>query len=223
MNLLRCISLLMAVAALPACMAPVSHKDDPYYAPVMPMKRLTPENNSGSLFQAGYGLALYEDHLARRVGDSITVLLQEETTAKKSNSAKVKKDDKNSGSAQLGFGKYGFFDKYELTSENKRDFSGQSDAGQSNKLTGSITVTVTDVLPNGVLMVRGEKWLTLSEGDEFIRVSGMVRPEDIRPDNTVLSTRLADARVTYSGNGSLMDASKKGWVSRFVASPWWPF
>ena len=93
----------------------------------------------------------------------------------------------------------------------------------SNSLNGNITVTVHQVLPNGVLIVRGEKWLTLNQGDEYIQVSGMVRPQDIGPDNTVESTKLADARISYSGTGAVHDTNVMGWLSRFFVSALMPF
>ncbi|MGV8370234.1 flagellar basal body L-ring protein FlgH, partial [Pseudomonas aeruginosa] len=87
-----------------------------------------------------------------------------------------------------------------------RDAKGDSQAGQSNSLTGSITVTVAEVLPNGILSVRGEKWMTLNTGNELVRIAGLVRADDIATDNTVSSTRVADARITYSGTGAFADA-----------------
>ena len=94
---------------------------------------------------------------------------------------------------------------------------------QGNSLTGSITVTVADVLPNGIIAVRGEKWMTLNTGDELVRIAGLVRADDIATDNTVSSTRIADARITYSGTGSFADASQPGWFDRFFLSPLFPF
>jgi len=105
----------------------------------------------------------------------------------------------------------------------EREFDGSADANQSNSLTGSITVTVAEVLPNGILAIRGEKWITLNQGDELIRISGLVRTDDIGPDNTVLSTRVADARITYSGTGAFANASQPGWLNQFFLSPLWPF
>src|SRR5690606_36893934 len=105
----------------------------------------------------------------------------------------------------------------------ERGFNGEADANQSNSLTGSITVTVADVLPNGLLGVRGEKWITLNNGDELIRLSGLIRPEDVGPDNSVLSIRIADARSTYSGTGAFANASKPRRASQFFMSPVWPF
>ena len=104
-----------------------------------------------------------------------------------------------------------------------RATKGDSKAGQGNSLTGSITVTVADVLPNGIIAVRGEKWMTLNTGDELVRIAGLVRADDISTDNTVSSTRVADARITYSGTGSFADASQPGWFDRFFLSPLFPF
>jgi hypothetical protein len=96
---------------------------------------------------------------------------------------------------------------------------GRQQGTQGNTLTGSITVTVAEVLPNGIIAVRGEKWMTLNTGEELVRIAGMVRADDIATDNTVPSTRVADARITYSGTGSFADASQPGWLDRFFISP----
>jgi flagellar L-ring protein FlgH len=103
-----------------------------------------------------------------------------------------------------------------------RNFNAEAESSQSNSLSGSITVSVVEVLPNGLLRVRGEKWLQLNRGSEYIRLTGMVRQQDIGPDNSVASTKLADARIGYSGTGDLAEANKMGWVSRFFNSAWWP-
>ena len=105
---------------------------------------------------------------------------------------------------------------------HERDFQGAAEADQSNSLAGSITVTVTEVLPNGVLRIRGEKWLSLTNGDEYIRLTGLVRPQDIQPDNTVASNRIADARFAYGGTGDFDQANQMGWLARFFNSEWWP-
>src|SRR5690606_1207428 len=91
-----------------------------------------------------------------------------------------------------------------------REFTGEAEADQSNRLNGNISVTVVDIYPNGTLVIRGEKWMTLNRGEEFIRLSGLVRPDDVTPENTVLSTRIANARITYSGTGELADSQQMG-------------
>jgi flagellar L-ring protein precursor FlgH len=105
----------------------------------------------------------------------------------------------------------------------KRDFKGEGQANQSNSLVGDISVTVVEVLPNGNLRVRGEKRVTLNQGDEYIRLSGIVRTVDIDPSNTISSDKVADATIMYTGSGAMADASKMGWLARIIYSPWWPF
>ena len=110
----------------------------------------------------------------------------------------------------------------DVAASTKQDFSGAGTSSQSNSLTGNITVTVAEVLSNGYLVVRGEKILALNEGDEFVRLSGIIRPQDIRPDNSVLSTSVANSQITYGGNGAVADSNSQGWLSRFFLKVW-PF
>ena len=107
--------------------------------------------------------------------------------------------------------------------DHSRSFAGSGDADRSNSLSGTISVTVADILPSGVLQIRGEKWLTLSEGDEYIRIIGLIRPQDITPQNTVMSSKVADARIKFGGRGNLNNSTKEGWFGRMTGSPWWPF
>ena len=216
---------------LAGCVGPTPKPNDPYYAPVLPRTPLPAAANNGSIYQAGFEQNLYSDRKAFRVGDIITITLNERTQASKNANSQVGKNSK----AELGltslFGS-------SLTTNNPlgsndlslsagysgdRATKGDSKAAQGNTLTGSITVTVADVLPNGIIAVRGEKWMTLNTGDELVRIAGMVRADDIATDNTVPSTRVADARITYSGTGSFADASQPGWFDRFFLSPLFPF
>ncbi len=195
--------------------------DDPNFAPVPAQSLQPPPITDGSLYQHHYAISLYNDQRARRIGDVITVILQEQTNATKSTSTSTSKESTVEFTPTAIFGQqYGFLNN---NVEGTRDFSGQGDSDQSNSLQGQITVTISDILPNGLLEVRGEKWLSLNEGDEFIRVKGLIRPQDIGPDNTVTSTKLADARISYGGTGPLANANKQGWLSRVFNSPWWPF
>ena len=222
---------LLAIAALAGCVSPPPKPDDPYYAPVLPRTPAPAAQNNGSIYQAGFENNLYGDRKAFRVGDIITITLNEKTQASKKASSDISKDSKNKlgltsmfGSSlttnnPVGSGDLSLSAEYSGNRESK----GDSQAGQSNSLTGSITVTVADVMPNGIIAVRGEKWMTLNTGDELVRISGLVRADDIATDNTVASTRIADARITYSGTGAFADASQPGWLSRFFLSPMWPF
>jgi len=168
---------------------------------------------------------LFEDQRARRVGDILTIVLQETTNASKSASLETNRDNDIDISAPtlLGGGVTKDGDAVLAADlDSSQEFDGEGSTEQSNSLTGRVTVTVTEVLPNGYLMVRGEKVPTLNRGDEFIRFSGIVRPLDIRTDNTVLSTQVADAQIIYSGSGEVAEASRHGWLSRFFLA-FWPF
>lgn len=228
MNYLRSLFLMFCTAAgLLAAGCTVSRPekpDDPYFAPklVPTASRAAPQD--GGLYTDA-GLDLFSDRKARRPGDIITIVLKESTVSQKKSNLNATKDTAASLDnptllgAPLGLGKLDL----SASITGKRDFKGKGDAAQSNNLQGNISVTVSDILPNGVLVVRGEKWLTLNRGDEYIRISGMVRPDDIGPDNTVLSTRVANARISYSGTGAMADGSQMGWLSRFFNSGFWPF
>ncbi|MFV3406126.1 MULTISPECIES: flagellar basal body L-ring protein FlgH [Pseudomonas] len=217
--------------SLAGCVAPTPKPNDPYYAPVLPRTPLPAAANNGSIYQSGFEQNLYSDRKAFRVGDIITITLNERTSASKNAGSQVAKDSTaNLGLTSLfgavpntnnplGSGDLTLNAGYSGTRATK----GASTASQGNTLTGSITVTVAEVLPNGIIAVRGEKWMTLNTGEELVRIAGMIRADDIATDNTVPSTRVADARITYSGTGSFADASQPGWLDRFFISPLWPF
>lgn len=198
--------------------------DDPTYAPTIAAHMPISQRTEGSLYQDAYGLNLFDDRKAHFVGDVITVTLSERTVSRKSSGvATGKKSGMNFNAGPL-LGVNPTFKGNGLDTEISQDrtFDGSADADQSNSLQGNITVTVAEILPNGNLIVRGEKWITLNRGDEFIRISGIVRPDDIAPDNTVVSTRLANAKISYSGTGELANAQSMGWLARFFNSGLWP-
>ena len=109
------------------------------------------------------------------------------------------------------------------SSANDGSFDGAGDSSQSNQLSGEITVTVAEVLPNGNLVVQGEKWLGINQGNEFVRLRGIIRPVDISATNTVQSIQVANAQLYYGGTGALQDSNTPGWLSRFFNHPVWPF
>jgi len=226
---LSCIAL--AVSLLNGCV--IQQSPTPGAAAFAPMQEIPAAplvGSAGSLFRDDTALTLYTDQKAHRVGDIIEVILSESTTSQKSSNVSTKKEntldiqEQNGGvGAILGSGVS--LGNYSLLTDliGKRDFKGGGDADQSNSLNGSITVTVAGVQSNGNLVVRGEKWITLNKGDEYIRISGVLRPDDITPSNTVVSTKLANARITYSGTGTLAEAGRQGWLSRFFNSEYFPF
>jgi len=200
---------------------------DPYYAPTISAAQAMPQRTDGSLYQDSYGLSLFGDRKAHFIGDVITITLSENTVSKKSSNVSVKKDSSQvfNGGAGTLLGTNPTLGNLSLDTNiaQNRKFGGNAGADQSNSLQGNITVTVAEIMPNGNLIVRGEKWMTLNSGDEFIRISGIVRPDDVAPDNTVVSTRLANAKISYSGTGSLAESQNMGWLAKFFNSSLWPF
>jgi flagellar L-ring protein FlgH len=201
-------------------------KPDPAFSSVLPAYSLPLPANDGAIYRSGYEMTLFADQRARRIGDIITIELTEKTNASKKASTTTKKENiMDIASPTLFGGPVTHIGKQILaaTADAKRDFTGEGDSSQSNSLTGRISVTVINVLPNGNLMVRGEKLLTLNQGSERIQLSGVIRAADVAPDNTVLSTQVADAQISYAGEGALADANTSGWMARFFQSSWWPF
>lgn len=212
------ISVLVGCEALP--------KRDPSFAPVQSVDLHPPQQTNGAIYQAGYDMRLFEDHTARRVGDILTVRLDEDTKANKIAELDASKRNSTSVTAPniMGVDPSMLFGKdLSATLASEHDFEGEGEARQSNSLTGDISVTVVNVFPNGNLRIRGEKRVTLNDGSEYIRLSGIVRPVDIDASNTVPSTKVADATIMYTGDGSIADSSKVGWFAKFFLSPIFPF
>ncbi len=196
------------------------------YRPVLPLAVQNPAAQNGSLYHAGTSMQYFSDVKARRVGDVITVVLQEKTDASKSAETSTDKGSTIELPNPTLFGRgitLGNYNILQNSIDTSAVFAGTGDSSQSNSLTGNISVTVTAVYPNGNMMVRGEKVLTLNQGSEVVRISGIIRPVDVTPENTVLSTQIADAQITYSGAGLVADSNKAGWLTRFFNSPYWPF
>jgi flagellar L-ring protein FlgH len=181
--------------------------------------------SSGAIYQSGHDVALFENAIAHRIGDSVTIQLVESTQASKSSSTSTKKETGVNIAAPTGIGANATINGAPLAfgMDNKNSFTGQGDTSQSNTLQGQITVTVAKRLPNGNLLVRGQKWLALNQGSEFVRIQGIVRPIDIDSTNSIPSYKVADAVISYGGQGSLADANAPGLLSRFFNSKWMPF
>ncbi|CAM3720885.1 flagellar basal body L-ring protein FlgH [Parendozoicomonas haliclonae] len=173
----------------------------------------------GSLFNPAYSRNLFEDRMAFRIGDILTVRLDEKTSSRKSSGTTM---DKNSSASMPNPILFGSLKELNVEAGMDRAFEGSTGSTMDNSLSGDITVTVAEVFSNGALHIIGEKWLRLNQGDEYIRIEGMVRPEDISPDNVVMSMRLANARIMYSGSGPLNDANDAGWLTKFFNSPIMP-
>ncbi|MEI5638168.1 MULTISPECIES: flagellar basal body L-ring protein FlgH [unclassified Pseudoalteromonas] len=217
------------VAALSGCSTTQNKhvvRDDPYYAPIYPEETQSQMVATGSLFNTQFSNDLYADKKALRVGDIITVVLRETTQATKAANSTLEKDSEVSVDPLIGLGGNAInigSEAIQFSSGSASSFEGDSQANQSNSLFGNISVNVTRVLPNGNLVIRGEKWLTLNSGEEFIRLEGLVRPQDVKADNTVESNRVANARIQYSGKGDQQEVQSAGWLTSFFMSAIMPF
>lgn len=225
---MRAVLRLLAAAALLAlagCAMQPSH-DDAAWAPTLPEQpQAAAAPADGAIYHDAQGMELFADPRAHRAGDILTIVLVESTQASKKASTSTSKTDKADIAAPTILGKGLTFNgnPASIGLDGERSFDGNGSSSQSNQLTGQITVTVAQRLSNGNLLVRGEKWLTINQGQELVRIAGIVRPQDIGQDNTVPSTRVADARISYTGRGTLADANTRGWLSRFFNSKWMPF
>lgn len=222
------LSVALLSLAMAACTSVPLEKDvypnDPDFAPVSAEGLQPPPLVNGSLFQVRYSPGLYTDQQARRVGDIITVIFDEQYQSSKTAQTKSDKTSTNSIVPNSVMGTVPGWKNLGLDSDTQagRTFKGKGEADRSNSLSGQISVSVAEIMPNGILRIRGEKWLTLSEGDEYIRISGLIRPQDITPDNTVPSSKVADARISFGGRGNLNNTTKQGWLDRILNSPWFP-
>jgi flagellar L-ring protein precursor FlgH len=171
-------------------------------------------------------MELFADLKARRVGDVLTITLNESTAAAKSAITKTTKTTSAVTTGPTLFGK-SITTKgvpiFDTTLNGADSFDGEGQSSQSNSLAGSLTVTVVDVQANGNLVVQGDKTLHLNQGDEFVHIAGVIRPADIATNNTVTSDKLADAKISYSGKGVMNSSNSMGWLARFFNSPFSPF
>jgi flagellar L-ring protein FlgH len=185
-----------------------------------------PAPSNGSLYQPGREVALFENPVAHHIGDIVTIVLAEQTDAQKSAVTTTTKNTTESLPGMTLIGKPVTIKGNPITDNSINDaakFDGEGTSKQSNSLTGYVTVTVAKVLPNGNLFVKGEKWIGINQGKEYVRLSGVIRPIDLTADNSVSSSKVANAHITYSGRGALADANAQGWLARFFNSPWSPF
>lgn len=180
--------------------------------------------SAGAIWREGPGMRLYTDRKAREVGDLVTIQLSERTQASTRANTAITKESNNSMSGTL-MGQpvtLGGRDVLDNSLANSRDFAGDGNSTQSNQITGTLTAQVVQKLPNGNLLIQGSKELTLNQGNELVQVQGIVRTADIGPDNTVASTRVADARIVFGGRGPMARANAMGWLDRFFNGAWFP-
>lgn len=207
-----------ALLALAGCVSmpdPSTNVHQPMSARPQPL--MAPAAANGAIYQPGISrMALFEDRRARDVGDTLSILIEEKTSASKKSNSKASRTDTDKfgvstltglpGKSFLGAG---------LNASSNNNFEGKGESGSNNVFTGNVTVTVIEVLANGNLLVSGEKQLSINQGSEFVRFSGVVNPTTISGSNSVSSTKVADARIEYKGNGYLDETQTMGWLSRF--------
>jgi flagellar L-ring protein precursor FlgH len=241
------LSLLIGAAAIALGGCQGAPKRDPAFAPVRPEVPAPARPTAGAIFAVEdsgrlfHESSFFTDTRARRIGDILTIRLVEETSAEKEVENVIEKETTLRNANPTILGANPSIPRVPLvpnvlppdettrryTLENNisanTEFDGSGETSQSNRIEGQITVVVSEVLPNGNLMVQGEKVVTLTRGNEYVRFSGIVRPLDINADNTVDSTRVANATIHYAGDGEVADSSALGWLGRFFISAIMPF
>ena len=201
--------------SLASCSTQLEERASIDFEPIIPIaKKAGKKDRYGSIYSNSQNGLFATDRRASKVGDILTVALSENFSATKSQSAK---------SAKKGEMKFDFpnvmtagADDGLFDSSSEKSFDGSGSAGQNNSLRGQLSVTVTKVFDNGNMEILGQKKLTLNNGDEYIRLLGIIRPEDINNQNTVQSSRIANAKISYTGAGDVADTAKKGWFSKLI-------
>jgi flagellar L-ring protein precursor FlgH len=175
--------------------------------------------NNGAIFQAGGYRPLYETHRARMVGDIITVNISEVVSAKQETSSSLeKKGSVNSAISAVPLVSLSSLAKLGAAGSSDSKFDGSGSTASTGNFAGTITATVIEILPNGHLMVAGEKQIGVAKNVDVLRFSGQIDPASIQPGNTVLSSQIANVRIEQMGRGAQQDAQGIGWLARFFLS-----
>jgi flagellar L-ring protein FlgH len=207
----------LALVALAACALvpkePITQQPMTARPPAPPLNSASP----GAIYNAGYaGRPLFEDQRPRNTGDIITIVIAENVNATKSSAANAARNASEAFAVPVTPGIFGgLFHNTNLSASGSNGFNGAGGASAANTFNGTLTVTVTGVLPNGNLEVSGEKQMLINQGNEFVRFSGVVNPTTISGTNTVFSTQVADAKIEYSAKGYIDESQQMGWLQRF--------
>ena len=225
--MMRLIMILLAMTALGACASKPPLEENSDFAPIRPIEPAADALPTGSILGNSMHMSLFQGQRQWRVGDIITVVLNESTQASRNSSLiterKATNDALSSSWTDALLSPNGFWGdvrgdidltKAEIGTE------GVGTAAQANALSGVITAMVAEVLPNGNLIVEGRKQLSLTEGAEFIQIRGVVRARDVQPDNTVSSMRMAQAQISYRGTGNLAESTQPGWITQLLFKYW---
>lgn len=210
--------ILLAVLSISACTTvPPTNVHQPMTARPAPRQEIV--SNTGSIYQAGVSRTLFEDRRARYVGDTMTIGIAENTTAATKSNTNASRASSITASVPTVAGLPGkSLQGLDLSASSSNSLAGKGDAAANNVFTGTITVTVIEVLPNGNLLVSGEKQVSIGAGTEYIRLSGIVNPYFINAANTISSAQVADARIEYKEAGVISEAQVMGWLARFFMS-----
>jgi len=226
-KLLRLTTAACVISGLSACSSMPSSNmtHSPQFEPVYPMAAAPAKPATGAIYVGRQSDSWFGKSKSFQVGDVITVLLNESSQASRTQNGSITRESKNdmvpTGLANWGKGVGGWMNGIKMDGSSMSN-KGTGAADQQATLTGSVAVSVVEVMPNGNLVLRGEKQLALTEGSEIIQVAGIIRPDDVAPNNTVQSRRLANAQIAYRGSGDLANATKAGWGTSTLLKIW-PF
>jgi len=174
---------------------------------------------NGAIYQTASYRPMFEDRRARHVGDVLTIVINEKTQAgKQASSSGSKTSEVDSSISAVAGVPLKMFQGIGVNAEASNTYDDKSKLDSSNTFSGSVTVTVIEVLANGNLVVAGEKQVALDKGTEYVRLSGVVHPDTIQAGNTVSSTRVADARIEYRTSAKFDEAEVMSWLARFFLS-----
>ena len=201
-----------------SCSTHIEDRASMDFQPIIPDEMNLPNSSapSGGIYNESSGGLFATDRRAAQVGDILTVALSEDFTASKSQSATSAKSDSFKVDLPNLLDPAG--DQALLDSGAETAFSGSGSAAQTNSLRGELSVTVMKVFSNGNMEIMGQKKLHLNNGNEYVRLSGMIRPQDVSANNIVQSSRIANAQIAYLGVGDIADTGQKGWLSRALSS-----
>jgi flagellar L-ring protein precursor FlgH len=216
-NFLAVLPLLFLLSLAACTTVPPTNVHQPMTA--RPVARQETLAASGSIYNPGTSRTLFEDRRARYVGDTMTIVISETTSASTKSNTNASRTGSISASVPTITGLPGkSLQGIGLEAESATTFAGEGDAAANNIFTGNIAVTVIEVLPNGNLLVSGEKQVSIGTGTEYIRLSGVVNPYFISTANTISSANVADARIEYKETGIISEAQVMGWLARFFMS-----
>lgn len=207
------------VIALTGCVAATPQTIVHQRPIVVPAQHASAAPSNGAIFNAATYRPMFEDRRARLVGDTLTINIAENTSAGKKAGASASK----SGSTSIGFPRLfgvpaGTLGNLGVNTQTANNFKDEGAENLSNSFAGSLAVTVVEVLPNGHLLVSGEKQIALDRSVEYVRFSGVVNPDTVGPGNMVASSQVADARVEYRTNTRLDGASLNSALAKFFLS-----